>query len=220
MKVGPRHIFKHEMVVNEKSTEGVVMRDLAFAKPATAALFARLSHCRFTIKAVLAAALLTIPATAQAAVVFTLDALRTVAQGSSVTFNGTITNTGPDTVFINGTSITMGGAGLTPDDTPFFLNVPQSLGSGASTGLVGMLDVFADLSAPTGTFLNAFTIQGGANNTAQDELAFQSFFVTVTPAETAAVPEPATWAMMLFGFGFIGGAIRYHQTKEMLRHTA
>ncbi|QGN56117.1 PEPxxWA-CTERM sorting domain-containing protein [Novosphingobium sp. Gsoil 351] len=25
---------------------------------------------------------------------------------------------------------------------------------------------------------------------------------------SAAVPEPATWAMMLIGFGFIGGAMR------------
>jgi PEP-CTERM motif len=25
---------------------------------------------------------------------------------------------------------------------------------------------------------------------------------------TAAVPEPATWAMMLFGFGLVGSAMR------------
>ena len=195
------------------------MRDLVLAVASTAMLFAKVSR-RLAAKAALAAVLLTIPATAQAAVVFTLDALRTVAQGSSVTFNGTLTNTGPDTVFINGTSITMGGSGLTPDDTPFFLNVPQTLGSGESTGLVGMLDVFADLSAPTGTFLNAFTIQGGANSNAQDELAFQGFSVTVTPAATTAVPEPATWTMMLFGFGLIGGTTRYRRRKEMLRLTA
>ena len=27
----------------------------------------------------------------------------------------------------------------------------------------------------------------------------------------AAVPEPATWAMMLIGFGFVGGAVRYRR---------
>lgn len=28
---------------------------------------------------------------------------------------------------------------------------------------------------------------------------------------TAAVPEPATWAMMLLGFGMVGGAVRYRR---------
>lgn len=31
---------------------------------------------------------------------------------------------------------------------------------------------------------------------------------TYTPASPGAVPEPATWAMMLLGLGFIGGAMR------------
>jgi hypothetical protein len=32
--------------------------------------------------------------------------------------------------------------------------------------------------------------------------------VTVTPVTTPGVPEPATWAMMILGFGLLGGAIR------------
>jgi len=32
--------------------------------------------------------------------------------------------------------------------------------------------------------------------------------ITSAPATTTAVPEAATWAMMLAGFGFIGGALR------------
>ena len=28
---------------------------------------------------------------------------------------------------------------------------------------------------------------------------------------TGAVPEPATWLMMILGFGLVGGAMRYHQ---------
>jgi hypothetical protein len=35
--------------------------------------------------------------------------------------------------------------------------------------------------------------------------------VTFTRIEAPAVPEPATWAMMLVGFGFIAGATRYRR---------
>ncbi|MFS0773468.1 PEPxxWA-CTERM sorting domain-containing protein [Sphingomonas sp. 1P08PE] len=34
---------------------------------------------------------------------------------------------------------------------------------------------------------------------------------SVTAATVAAVPEPATWAMMLVGFGMVGGAARYRR---------
>ena len=33
---------------------------------------------------------------------------------------------------------------------------------------------------------------------------------------SGAVPEPATWAMMLLGFGFIGGAIRFTKRRQRL----
>ncbi|XHR99425.1 hypothetical protein ACFB49_10210 [Sphingomonas sp. DBB INV C78] len=32
--------------------------------------------------------------------------------------------------------------------------------------------------------------------------------ITLLPATAAAVPEPATWAMMISGFGLVGGAMR------------
>jgi hypothetical protein len=34
---------------------------------------------------------------------------------------------------------------------------------------------------------------------------------TLTISAAAAVPEPATWAMMLIGFGMIGGVARYRR---------
>ncbi len=37
--------------------------------------------------------------------------------------------------------------------------------------------------------------------------------VSVTLASTGAVPEPATWAMMIGGFGLVGGAMRRRGTK-------
>jgi hypothetical protein len=45
----------------------------------------------------------------------------------------------------------------------------------------------------------------------------QTTNVLYLPVTTAPVPEPATWAMMLLGFGAIGFALRRQQNRE-LRH--
>lgn len=37
-------------------------------------------------------------------------------------------------------------------------------------------------------------------------------------AVTAAVPEPGTWAMMLVGFGLVGGAARYRRRSTTLAY--
>jgi hypothetical protein len=39
-----------------------------------------------------------------------------------------------------------------------------------------------------------------------------------TSMPTGAVPEPATWAMMLVGFGLIGGALRYRRKNTTIRY--
>lgn len=44
--------------------------------------------------------------------------------------------------------------------------------------------------------------------------------VTITLDSVAAVPEPATWAMMIGGFGMIGGAMRYRRRKAQVSFTA
>lgn len=43
---------------------------------------------------------------------------------------------------------------------------------------------------------------------------------TITQPPTSGVPEPATWAMMLMGFGFIGGAMRYSRRRTSVRFSA
>lgn len=47
---------------------------------------------------------------------------------------------------------------------------------------------------------------------------FQSGFVQAnsSAAEVAAVPEPSTWAMMLFGFGAVGGDMRSARRQRKL----
>ena len=42
-------------------------------------------------------------------------------------------------------------------------------------------------------------------------VAFNSF--SFTPTVTAGVPEPATWAMMIMGFGLIGAGLRRRSVK-------
>ena len=37
---------------------------------------------------------------------------------------------------------------------------------------------------------------------------FSAVVLSVTPANAGAVPEPATWAMMIIGFGLLGAAVR------------
>lgn len=37
------------------------------------------------------------------------------------------------------------------------------------------------------------------------------------PSANSAVPEPATWAMMIFGFGVVGGALRRSQPRRRVR---
>lgn len=40
------------------------------------------------------------------------------------------------------------------------------------------------------------------------------FFKASFSSSVAAVPEPATWALMLLGFGFVGGAMRSAKRKQ------
>lgn len=40
------------------------------------------------------------------------------------------------------------------------------------------------------------------------------FGIAVMPASAGAVPEPATWLMMILGFGFIGGAVRQRKSND------
>lgn len=41
-------------------------------------------------------------------------------------------------------------------------------------------------------------------------------YAKFTPSVTAAVPEPATWAMMFAGFGLMGAALRYRKRSTKL----
>ena len=99
-------------------------------------------------------------------------------------------------------------------------------GLNATGSLLGTINLAAQFSSgcvgdPTGAFCNfsnagvafagnAFSIDfgGTAGNTGYDNITFGS------DVAVGAVPEPATWAMMLLGFGFVGGALRSAKRKQ------
>lgn len=69
---------------------------------------------------------------------------------------------------------------------------------------------FTFFGVTSDTAFTSFTITGAGStlgaSTVFDNIRFGS-------AVSAAVPEPATWAMMIGGFGMVGGAMRYRRRK-------
>jgi len=119
---------------------------------------------------------------------------------------------------------------LTPDG---YNSVGATLTSGPATTAATDL-IFGTLGLLSGVTLNGqmFDLQvtgknefasldpialtpGGTNTLVVSGIAGQSgggaYAGTLTFGNTAAVPEPATWAMMLFGLGGIGWALRRKQ---------
>jgi hypothetical protein len=60
----------------------------------------------------------------------------------------------------------------------------------------------------TGTSTTGLILQFGQPGNATNGFAIDDLTFTVEPLATPAVPEPASWAMMIAGFGLVGGALR------------
>jgi hypothetical protein len=61
----------------------------------------------------------------------------------------------------------------------------------------------------TGTYFGA--VRGFGNSVYDYNLSITG--LTATPVGGGGVPEPATWAMMIIGFGLVGGAMRRRATR-------
>jgi hypothetical protein len=77
-------------------------------------------------------------------------------------------------------------------------------GASQASGTANIFDLLINYSITggTGRFLNAsgaFTGSGTANTSTRPSIVSLNF---------SAVPEPATWAMMLLGFGVVGASMR------------
>ena len=70
-------------------------------------------------------------------------------------------------------------------------------------------------SSITGFDANDVSLADGVLTLDFRDTAFAQGSTAVVSLETmAAVPEPATWLMMILGFGFVGGAMRAKRRKQ------
>jgi hypothetical protein len=122
--------------------------------------------------------------------------------GSVLPFTGTLFNPGATVVFLNGTLSDIPPLGLTVDDQPFFANTPLSLAPGESfTG--ELFDVIIGAGVSPGTYNGSFTIAGGADSNAFDDLGTAPFSVTIGGVQVLAEPNAVLLFATLFAMSVI-----------------
>jgi hypothetical protein len=159
------------------------------------------------MKTLISALILAAATAAHASITITFDKpTQTAVAGQTITFFGTITNTGSSAVFLNSDDFTVAGKSFTLTDQ-FFNTVPLSLAAagtgGSSSGDIELFDITVSnpLVDPLATYISSYDLVGGIDGNAQDNLASANF--SITPA-VAPVPEPATIYLL---FGGISSAI-------------
>jgi hypothetical protein len=196
-KNGSPDLFSYTPLVLIFKREGNMLRHASFR------LFRGVT---LTTLVLLSLALL-LPTPARAQLLFTLDNPSQAGfPGQTLTFTGTLTNTGTSTVFLFGDTFSLAGVGLTLDDEPFLANAPLSLGSGdIYAGQFFTVEV--GIGALPQIAAGAFTILGGPSDTSQNELATQNFQVNVS------APEPASLALFLPGVTAILLSVRRFRSR-------
>ena|ERR1039457_4291144 len=148
---------------------------------------------------------------------FTQPTLIGVA-GDTLTFGGTLLNTGSD-VYINGVSITI--AGFDPsalDSSPFLLNAPVTMAGGDFVGPFDFFTVMIPTGFADGSYDGTLTVQGGAGSGDDATLGSATFTAQVGPV-AAPVPEPSTLLLLgssLAGLGIVS-RLRRRRTLDQDR---
>lgn len=130
------------------------------------------------------------------------QATLSVVQGTAlVAFDATVSNplSSSGTIFLNGDSSTTSSSLVSVDDAPFFANSPLSLDPGTSSGPFEIFDVLLDPSLGPGVYTGTFSILGGADGSAVDDVGDVNFTVDVTAPVTT--PEPT--ALLMLGTGLL-----------------
>ena len=105
--------------------------------------------------------------------------------GSTITFNGEITNAGAGRVYLNDVANLLTVPGLTLRDSIFFENAPAFLEPGTGTGLLSLFEVEVAPTVALGTYQGTFTLRGGGGIDSVNNLRTTSFSVRVVPAPGA-----------------------------------
>jgi len=136
---------------------------------------------------------------ARADIIITLDAAAQAGSpGDTLIFSGTLSNTGLDTIFLNGADLNLAGNSFTPDFSDlFFANVPISLDPGQATSDIELFEVLLNnpFTDPFASYSSDYALSGGVDPSAQDLLASVDFTITAQNS-TSAVPEPSSLALL------------------------
>ncbi len=186
-----------------------------------------------------AAALVSVPATA--ATTFKIDgagssisagAVSGPCLGCSITASKTTYVTNNSTFDLNGTGASQQinfaslvfsgiGAGTAAVNATLAFSAPAGSSASASANAI-FFTLAGFITAGTLNWQNATqsvtALDGTKYSVTFNDLTGIQFGKTVTQTATvrliaAAVPEPATWAMMLTGFGMVAGAARYRRRR-------
>lgn len=154
-----------------------------------------------------AASLLSVPANADTITLTLTDPVQVGSVlGTSLDFDATVSAPGMNSgdVFLNSDSFNVD-APLTLDDDGFFLGFPLSLSPGESfTGL--LFTVFLPTNTPNAIYNGSFSILGGADGGAANDLADVTFQVNT-------VPEPIT--LLMLGSGLPGLVAMIRRKRSM-----
>lgn len=84
--------------------------------------------------------------------------------------------------------------------------------AGNRTAITGTITGFSLLAGQNLAFR---FVDANSNGSGDQGLAIDDLSIT-SPSAVAAVPETATWAMMIAGFGFVGAALRRRSVRSVL----
>ena len=140
---------------------------------------------------------------AKADTIITLDSPYQIGSGSVYDFYATVTNTGTDTVYLNGGGVVTLDPGLSLDDGPF--NTDSNfwvIAPGESyTGLFFIVTAPSYVQGESNYYSGTYDIFGGADGSAQDLIASESFDIQVTP-------EPSSLLLLATGLAGLAGTLR------------